>query len=278
MTSVAVCVPAYDEAHGLRRLLASIAELDWDGPLQVVVAVDGGNSDVVRVAEEGGAKVVAIVPNRGSYHARNAAVSAIEGDVDVVLFTDADCVVTPSWVRAHVAALADAELSGGGVRWVYSPSPTPAEWVDSIRHLHQKVYVERDRYAATCNLAVRREVLDAMRFDDTLRTGGDAEFGRCETASGYRLVYTDDAAIRHAARPDRKALMTKVRRIAGGVPAQKARWVERGVLPGARLTRGPWRRAREAGLDVGPLWGLQACLLDWEANLRIRRAVKKVLS
>jgi glycosyltransferase involved in cell wall biosynthesis len=278
MTRVAVCVPVFDEAERLRDLLASIARAERDGPLQVVVAVDGGDPAVVRAAEEGGAKVIVVRPNKGSYNARNAAIDAIDGEVDVVLFTDADCLVTPAWVREHVAALRDGDLSGGGVEWAFSPKPTPAEWVDSIRHLHQRLYVERDGYAATCNLGVRRSVLDAMRFDATLRTGGDAEFGRRATASGYRLVYTERAAIRHVARATRRELMTKVRRIAGGVANQKARWVERGAPPRARLTRGPWRRAREAGLDVGPVGGLQACLLDWEANLRIRRAVRKVLA
>ena len=273
MTRVAVCVPVYDEASHLRTLLASI-----DDDVHVIVAVDGGDPACVRVAEEAGAHVVVVTPNQGSYAARNAAIDALPDDVDVVLFTDADCVATPGWVREHVAALADADLSGGGVEWLFSSPPTPAEWVDSQRHLHQRLYVERDGYAATCNLAVRRPVLDAMRFDASLRTGGDAEFGRRATANGYRLVYTEKAAIRHVARPSRAALMRKVRRIVSGIPAQKARWAERGVPPGARLTRGPWRRAREAGLDVGPWWGLQACVLDWEANLRIRRAVKKVLS
>lgn len=278
MTRVAVCVPVFDEAERLRDLLASIARVEWEEPLQVVVAVDGGDPAVVRVATEAGAKVVVVVPNRGSYHARNTAIDAIEGDVDVVLFTDADCVVTPGWVREHVSALsAGADLSGGGVRWAYSERPSPAEWVDSIRHLHQKVYVERDGYAATCNLAVRWSVLGAMRFDASLRTGGDAEFGRRATKAGYRLVYTDAAAILHAPRATRRELMTKVRRIVSGIPAQKARWVERGEPPRARLTRGPWRRAKEAGFDVGPVWGLRACLLDWEANVRIRRAVQKVL-
>ena len=278
MTRVAVCVPAYDEAERLRALLASVARVEWDSPVQVVVAVDGGNRDVVRVAEEAGATVLVVIPNRGSYHARNTAIDAIEQPVDVVLFTDADCVVSSGWVREHVAALESADLSGGGVRWAFSPRPSPAEWVDSIRHLHQRAYVERDGYAATCNLAVRWSVLESMRFDGTLRTGGDAEFGRRATANGHRLVYTDEAFILHAPRTTRAELMTKVRRIVSGIPAQRARWVERGAPPRARLTRGPWRRAREAGLDVGPLWGLRACLLDWEANRRIRKAVEKVLA
>lgn len=278
-TRVAVCIPVYDEADALGRLLASISEVDYPHDLmQVVVAVDGGNPVVRQIAESMGAKTVVLQPNRGSYAARNAAIEAIDGAVDAVLFTDADCTVSREWVRAHLAALESAELSGGGVRWAFSDRPSPAEWVDSIRHLHQRAYVERDHYAATCNLAVRTSVLDAMRFDSALRTGGDAEFGRRATAAGYRLVYTHDAEIRHLPRRTRRDLMTKVQRIARGVPQQRARWVERGVAPSARLTRGPWRRALAAGLDVGPVWGVRACLLDWHANLLIRRAVRRTLS
>jgi glycosyltransferase involved in cell wall biosynthesis len=276
---VALCIPVYDEVEALRRLLVSIADVDYPPDLlQVVVAVDGGDPAVRELAEAAGARTVVLSPNQGSYAARNAAIDAVDGAVDAVLFTDADCTVSRQWVRAHLAALETADLSGGGVRWAFSERPSPAEWVDSIRHLHQRAYVERDHYAATCNLAVRASVLDTMRFDATLRTGGDAEFGRRATAAGFSLVYTDDAAVRHLPRRTRRDLMTKVHRIAKGVPQQRARWVERGVLPSARLTRGPWRRARAAGLDVGPVWGLRACLLDWLANVLFRRAVRRTLS
>lgn len=276
---IAVCIPVYDEAVALRRLLLSIADVDYPHDLmQVVVAVDGGDPVVRELAESMGARTVVLSPNQGSYAARNAAIDAIDGSVHAVLFTDADCAVSRQWVRAHLAALERADLSGGGVRWSFSDQPSPAEWVDSIRHLHQRAYVERDQYAATCNLAVRATVLDGMRFDATLRTGGDAEFGRRATAAGHRLVYTDEAEIRHLPRRTRRDLMTKVHRIARGVPQQRARWIERGVAPSARLTRGPWRRARAAGFDVGPVWGVRACLLDWHANLLIRKAVRRTLS
>jgi hypothetical protein len=149
--------------------------------------------------------------------------------------------------------------------------------VDSCRHLNQDVYVARDGYAATCNLAVRAGVLTRFRFDSTLRTGGDAEFCRRVVAeSGARLVYTPTALVRHPAR-DLRELRVKVARLVSGIPRQAHRWQDRPV-PSRRLTRGIWRRARRAGYDVGPLWGVTACLLDWSFNLRIARAVRKVRS
>jgi glycosyltransferase involved in cell wall biosynthesis len=278
---VAVCVPAFDEVDGVAAVVRAIHDSTYPADrLRTVVAVDGADPAVVAAARAAGAEVVEVVPNQGSYAARNAAVAAVGDTADVVLFTDADCRIPSGGVRAHVDALAraGADLTGGAVRFTFAgPTPTPAEWVDSIRHLQQELYVSRDGYAATCNLGVRRTVLDALRFDATLRTGGDAEFCRRATAAGFHLAYAPEAWIDHPARPTRHALLAKVRRIAGGVARHRARWEERTVtLP--RPTRGPYRRARQAGHDVGPWWGLRASLLDYRCNRIVVTAVRRMLA
>jgi glycosyltransferase involved in cell wall biosynthesis len=262
-----VVIPAHRETASLTALLCSIPD---DVP--VIVAVDGGHPPTVATARRHGATVVALEVNGGSYAARNAALQHLPDDSGIVLFTDADCVVTAGWIEEHRRALIGAELSGGGVRFTFRRErPTPAEWVDAIRHLKQDVYIDRDGFAATCNLAVRRSVVADHQFDARLRTGGDAEFCRRVVAAGARLVYTPDAAVEHPAR-DLRELVTKVRRLASGIPGQAARWQGR-PLPSRRLTRGVWRRAQAQGYDVGPLWGVSACLLDWSLNLYVRRAV-----
>jgi glycosyltransferase involved in cell wall biosynthesis len=270
--AVGVVVPAYRETEALAATLGSLLQLDHPGDVVVVVAVDGGDQGTVAVAEEFGVIVVPVRPNGGSYAARNAGLDALPAGLSAVLFTDADCVVPPHWVTAHLRALRECDLSGGAVRFRFARErPSPAEWVDACRHLKQQVYVERDGFAATCNLAVRAEVVREQRFDATLRTGGDAEFCR---RIGGRLCYTEDAWIEHPARNFRE-LRAKVSRLAAGVPGQASRWLDR-ELPSARLTRGVWRRARVAGHDVGPAWGVTACLLDWALTLQVRRAVHKL--
>jgi glycosyltransferase involved in cell wall biosynthesis len=274
MSRVAVVVPAHRETGSLAAVVTGALQ-QAERP-RVVVAVDGGHPPTVEAARRAGAEVVELADNRGSYAARNAALARLlDADgpqPEVVVFTDADCVVTGGWLAAHLDALRTADLSGGDVRFTFRGSrPTPAEWVDAARHLKQRVYVERDGFAATCNLAVRAEALREQRFDGSLRTGGDAELCRRLTATGARLVFTPDAVVEHPAR-DLRALWTKVDRLARGVPGQAERWRGR-ELPPRRLTRGVWRRARAAGHDVGPLWGTTACLLDWLLSQRVRRAV-----
>ena len=88
----------YDEVEGIARTVASVLDVDYPKEsLQVVVAVDGAAAATVCAAREAGATVVPLAVNRGSYAARNAAVAALERPVDVVLFTDADCVAGPGW-------------------------------------------------------------------------------------------------------------------------------------------------------------------------------------
>lgn len=275
---VAVCIPAYQEVEGLERTVLSVLAVDYPPDhLRVFVAVDGAHPATVAVARLAGATVVPLSVNRGSYAARNAAVAAVERPVDVLLFTDADCVVSRGWVKEHVRALRDADTSGGAVRFTFHGKPRPAEFVDSVRHLQQEGYVNRDGFAVTCNLGVRTEVHDHLRFDERMRTGGDADFGRRARAAGYTLAWTPAAWVDHPARRTDAELIQKVRRIAGGVEGQRARWEARGRPAPARLNRGVWKRARAQGHAVGWIWGVHAALLNYWATRTIETAVNEML-
>lgn len=275
---VAVCIPAYQETEGLAATVRSVLAVDHPAShLQVVVAVDGAHPETVAVAQSAGATVVPLADNRGSYAARNAAVAAVERPVDVLLFTDADCVVPTGWVSGHIAALREADTCGGAVRFTFRGRPTPAEFVDSVRHLQQEGYVKRDGFAVTCNLGVRTEVYDALSFDESMRTGGDADFGRRARTAGYTIAYSEDAYLGHPARFTDAEVMTKVKRIAAGVEGQRLRWEARNRPVTKRLNRGVWKRAREAGYDVSWWWGVHASLLDWWGTRTINKAVHAML-
>jgi GT2 family glycosyltransferase len=270
---VGVCVPVFNEVDAIVATVRSIWAADYPRDcVRVVVALDGGHPNAADAARAEGATVVEVIPNQGSYAARNAALDALPDEVAAVLFTDADCEVAPGWIRAHLAALAGAPLSGGAVDFRFAHEvPNPTEWVDSVRHLQQRTYVEQDGFAATCNLAVRRDVFATVRFDATLRTGGDADFCLRAKAAGFALVYTPAARITHPARSSRRELLTKVRRIAGGAPRVRALQGS-SRRPSARLSLGAYRKARAAGYRDGPLWGKRECLLDYTAQRILERA------
>ncbi|HET7530035.1 MAG TPA: glycosyltransferase [Mycobacteriales bacterium] len=277
MTSVAVCIPVADDADGLQTTLAAIDALgrEADG-VHVVVAVDGADVATVSVAQRHGATVLPLPERRGSYAARNAALDVVPAGVEVVLFTDAGCLPQPGWVSAHLDALRTAELSGGAVEVTMSARPTPAEWVDAHRNLRQQAYVDNDGFAATCNLGVRRDVADALRFDDRLRSGGDRDFGVRARAAGHRLVYTPDAPVQHPARTTSAAVLAKARRVAAGV-AELPRSSRPSRLPSRRPGLALVHRARVAGASRSPWWLLRVAWLDARRARTVVRAARAVV-
>ena len=268
----AVCIPVRDDAAGLARTLAAI-ERAGDAPY-VVVAVDGPQPHVESVARSGADRIVVLPDPRGSYAARNAAVDALPVDVDVVAFTDAGCVPLPGWLDAHRTALMTSSLSGGAVHRVRSPRVTPAEYVDSVRNLVQQAYVLQDGFAATCNLAVRREVLNGIRFDERLRSGGDRDFCHRAAAAGHPLVYTADAAVEHDCRRTLRAVTAKARRVGTGVAALPVE-SRPSRLPRPALRLGLARRAYREGVSRSPWWLARVAATDALRTLAFVRSARR---
>jgi glycosyltransferase involved in cell wall biosynthesis len=274
---VAICIPAFGDPAGLEATLRSVRAVDHPRRLlQVIVVVDGPDEALATVARGGGADdVVVLERNQGSYAARNAAVAAIRPDVDAVLFTDSDAEVDPHWVRAHLDALRASPRSGGRVVFRTSSPPTPAEVVDARRHLNQEHYVGLG-YAATVNLGVRPEVLAAIRFDATLRSGGDFEFGQRATAAGFAIAWTPDAIVFHGARPSARQLLRKVDRVGRGARVMQA---SGHAATGRRLVRAPLRNVARTsvGFEPGAWWMLRAKVIDALCSLTFARHVPAVV-
>lgn len=268
---VAVCIPVRDDTAGLRRSLESIRSASTDKSLEVVVALDGVDDELRRIAETYGARVVVLDEPRGSYSARNAAIDAVSASVEIIIFTDAGCTVRPGWATAHQEALECADLSGGAVAVTLSARPTAAEVVDSRTYLQQERYVTEFGFSATCNLAIRRTVLDVMRFDGARRSGGDVEFCHRATDAGFRLTYAPLAVVEHPARPTSRELLRKAARVGAGLATLPPR--SRPPMPAVpRANRGLARSARIAGTRRGFLLEARVVWLDLRRRQVQRRA------
>lgn len=197
---VSVVVPVRDGAAVLGACLDALAAQVGAPPYEVVVVDNGSGDGTAELARAHPAVAQVVVePRGGSYAARNAGLAAAHGAV--LAFTDADCRPEPGWLAAGVAALAGADLAGGDVVPLRSPRPTAWERYDRAVYLDQARAVRDEGYAATANLLVRREVVDAVGgFDAALASSGDLEWGQRATAAGWRLVHAPDARVAHLPR------------------------------------------------------------------------------
>lgn len=211
---VSVIIAARNAAATLGATLAALAAQDRSEPFEVVV-VDDGSDDDTRAVAAGAALDVTVVRERGvgPGPARNAGVAAASGDL--LAFTDADCVPTPGWLRAGVAALAHADLVQGAVH--ADPAATRRGPFD------RTLWVTRETGLYECaSLFVRREAFErAGGFEDWLgaRLGKplaeDAWLGWRLRRDGARSVFSDEALVHHAVFP----------RGAGAFAAERARLV-----------------------------------------------------
>lgn len=210
---VSVIVPHYHDLKGLDVCLSRLAAQTFDQPYEVVVADNNSPEGEAAVAAVVGDRArLVIVKEKGAGPARNGAVAAARGDI--LAFTDADCVPSLDWLERGIAGLARGDVVGGRVEvWCEDPDRiTSAEAFEVVFGFNNRRYIERKHFSVTANLFCLRSVFDAVGpfLPDVSE---DTEWGQRAHAAGYRLVYVDDALVKHPPRHDWPELLKKWRRI-----------------------------------------------------------------
>jgi glycosyltransferase involved in cell wall biosynthesis len=109
---ISFIVPAHNEDRligGTLRAIRSAGETSGE-PFEIVVAADACTDRTAEIAAEHGCRVVP-VNHRQIAGTRNSGARAAQGDI--LLFVDADTLVTPESVRASVDALRNGAVAGG---------------------------------------------------------------------------------------------------------------------------------------------------------------------
>jgi cellulose synthase/poly-beta-1,6-N-acetylglucosamine synthase-like glycosyltransferase len=118
--TVSVVVAARNEAVNIPNLLESLLSQDHGGCIEVVVCDDSSEDDTFGVLQryipefEGQGWVLQSISADKDGHTgkKQALRKAIERSTgDLILTTDADCIVPPSWVRLMSAQFADDDIS-----------------------------------------------------------------------------------------------------------------------------------------------------------------------
>lgn len=221
---LSVVVPVYNDPEGLRDTLDSLTD-QKNPPLYEIIVVDN-NSDykTPRVVEEFEREYPDTVYGyeerdiQSSYAARNTGIENASGEI--LSFTDADVTVESNWVASIVECFeeTDVDYLGCNVE-MYIPEGEDSVWAqyDASMGLPVKHYLETKKFAPTCALAVRRDVVGKVgSFDESLTSGGDKEFGKRVHNAGFRMGYSDQIIIRHPSRSTFGEHAAKAKRIGLG--------------------------------------------------------------
>jgi glycosyltransferase involved in cell wall biosynthesis len=236
--SVSVVICTWNRCESLRRTLQSFLRLRIPDDLKWELLVVNNNStdatnDVVRAFE--GSLPIRLLqqPRTGKCAAANLATAEANGDV--LLWTDDDVVVDPSWIERIVSGFRAFEAD-----FVFGPS-RPL-WHDGIAPdwfspRHNGTFALIDYGAAPfivqdlstpffgVNFAVRRELLISLggfREDIGIKeaSGGweDMDLFRRAWAGGHRIVYVPNAIVEHVIAPARMTRAFHRNKMKAGLP------------------------------------------------------------
>lgn len=217
--SLSVIIPHLNDADGLERCLAALAREAQDVPGLEVVVVDNGSREMPAslVARYHDMQLVSeSKPGPGPARSTGAKIAK----ADILAFIDSDCEAHPGWaagILEHFADPSAAPIIGGDVRIALRNPPVPdfLEAYESVYGYRQKLYITRDKYPATCNLAMRAEIFADVGDFAGIEIAEDMDWGKRATTRGHDMEYKPDIRIATPARETFGELKRKMDRQIG---------------------------------------------------------------
>ena len=245
---ISVVIPHLGQPALLGRCLRALTDQRDAPPFEVLVVDNGSPEPPEAVCAASGARLLH-EPTPGPGPARNRGAAAAKGAI--LAFTDADCLVDPGWLSVIARRFrndGDAPIIGGDVRIALADpeAMTAVEAYESVYGFRTRLYIERDHYPATLNMAVRRKVFEAVGPFGGIEVAEDADWGRRAHTMGYAMVYAPEMRVLHPARASYAELRRKWDRHvshfyeeARGGPLWRLRWLAKAgataLSPGAEL-------------------------------------------
>jgi glycosyltransferase involved in cell wall biosynthesis len=228
MPRISVVIPHLNQSEALGRCLESLTMQTLPARYFEIIVVDNGSiespSDIltrfenVRLLRE---------PSPGPGLARNRGVADARGEI--LAFVDADCRADPHWLSSASEGLEAANSSGvvgGDVRIDVRDPPhlSALEAYESVFAYRQKLYISRDGFSGTGNLAMRRGLFEAVGPFGGIGIAEDRDWGQRARAAGIAVGYVPGMIVFHPARTTLAELRLKWQRhIAHDLAAHRAK-------------------------------------------------------
>ena len=192
--------------HGLSRQSLQVSE---------IVVVDSGSSDsTVSIAERFGCKVVHIESTEFSFgRALNVGIEAAGGEI-LVLASAHVYPMYDTWIRNLVEPI----LKNTSVAVSYGRQVIAPEGRFSEGRLMERWFpgtsidTQASPFHNNANAAIRREVWDAFKYDESLTGLEDLEFGKRVLGAGLSIDYVAEAPIVHVHEESTKQVVNRYRR------------------------------------------------------------------
>lgn len=194
-----VVIRVRNEARYLPETLTAV-EAQSLQPLEIIVVDSGSTDGSVALACQHGARLIAIPPSSFSYgHAINVGAAAACGPYVVLLSAHAvPC--DRDWLARLIAPFADRRVAATYSRMLPRPDTPLYQQLNTILMFDLLPTIlggPAMMYHNTAS-AIRRDVWEVARFDETLPACEDTEWARRIVRLSYRVVFVRNAVVRHS--------------------------------------------------------------------------------
>lgn len=252
---ITIVIPVFNGEETIDLCLASVTSLDYPDSSYGIILVDNGSTDAtLEIAQKYNITVLHEPDIKSSYAARNKGILAAKGEL--IAFTDADCIVTPGWLKHLVQHWDDPTIGCfAGEIEAYQPETLVEKFSDRAGILRQAGTLSCPYlpYTQTANSAYRKEVFDKVGlFVPEMTSGGDADISwRMQKQLGLKIKFIPEALIYHKHRNSIGGLYRQYRKYEQG----KLMWKEQYPdyeLPSVKQREKEFRSAFQAALKSLP--------------------------
>jgi glycosyltransferase involved in cell wall biosynthesis len=196
--TLSVVIPHLNEPAALRRCLTALEAQRRDGvDFEIIVADNGSTQSPAPICAlfSGTRLVVETTPGPGP--ARNRGAALARGNI--MAFIDADCVAQPGWVRAisdYFALNPRTDFIGGSIGVLRAGDRfTAVEAYEAVFSYRTAMLVQRQRFAPTGNMAVRRAGFLSVGPFAGIARHEDRVWGHKAVSMGLKLNYVPAARV-----------------------------------------------------------------------------------
>lgn len=206
---ISVVIPAYNEERYLEACLEALTAQHTTQPFAVIVVDNNSTDDTAAIAERYGLRLnlhLIREPRKGRGAARAAGFAAAQGDI--ILSTDADTTVPPTWVEEMTDYFRDETIGAvSGTCYITDLSPhknTAFNWLQpTAMKLHRVVF--GNYWLTGSNFAIRRSVyVLSGGFNQNLNSQEDTQLSFAVRKVG-KIKYISRPAVQVSGRRFKKS-------------------------------------------------------------------------
>ena len=219
--AISVIIPVLNNKNGLIDTLEAVTNQSVNQSKYEVIVSDNGSTDgtldVIHHYKAINPQIKLVQEKlKSSYAARNKAILKAAGPI--LAFIDANMTCPKNWLQKIIEAFKILDSDYLGSKVIIKPkTKSLASIYNTLTGFHIKTEIEKNHFAPTCCLSVKRSIFEQTGlFDQRLESGGDWEFGNRVFNKGLKINYSSKIIVYHPSRTKISELIRKTQRVARG--------------------------------------------------------------